>query len=209
MTTLLTGGGARGREALDDDVDLARDRGLVTRAQGGDRDAFDDLYMRYYRRLYRFCLRRLHDSHEAEDVAQEAFVIAYRSLGTWRGDGPFGGWLARIALRLAVRRAARRRTLPWAAQVDGSDDAEATRLLRDPALGPEGWAERGEAAHEVRLAVAALEEPYREVVALRFFGDRSLAEIAEITGRPIGTVKTHLRRGLLRLRGGLEGSGRP
>ena len=64
MTTLLTGG-STARGVLDDDVDLARDRVLVTRAQDGDRSAFDDLYLRYYRRLYRFCLRRLHDTHEA------------------------------------------------------------------------------------------------------------------------------------------------
>jgi RNA polymerase sigma-70 factor (ECF subfamily) len=186
----------------------ADDAAVVRAVLDGDVEAFRWLVDRELPSVVRLATRVLGDAHEAEDVAQEAFVIAYRSLGTWRGDGPFGGWLARIAVRLAVRRAARRRTLPWAVPVDGSHDDEATTLLRDPALGPEGWAERGEAAHEVRLAVAALEEPYREVVALRFFGDRSLAEIAEITGRPIGTVKTHLRRGLLRLRGGLEGSGR-
>ena len=102
MTTLLSGGGARGREALDDDVDLARDRALVTRAQGGDRDAFDDLYMRYYRRLYRFCLRRLHDAHEAEDVAQEAFARAWRALPTFGGDRRFYPWLSVIASHLCT-----------------------------------------------------------------------------------------------------------
>jgi RNA polymerase sigma-70 factor (ECF subfamily) len=102
VTTLLTGGGARGREALDDDVDLARDRVLVTRAQEGDRDAFDDLYMRYYRRLYRFCLRRLHDAHEAEDVAQEAFARAWRALPTFGGDRRFYPWLSVIASHLCT-----------------------------------------------------------------------------------------------------------
>jgi len=102
LTTLLTGGGTRGRETLDDDVDLARDRALVTRAQGGDRSAFDDLYMRYYRRLYRFCLRRLHDSHEAEDVAQEAFARAWRALPTFGGDRRFYPWLSVIASHLCT-----------------------------------------------------------------------------------------------------------
>ncbi|MHB8682687.1 MAG: RNA polymerase sigma factor, partial [Acidimicrobiales bacterium] len=102
MTTLLTGGGTRGRDALDDDVDLARDRALVTRAQGGDRTAFDDLYIRYYRRLYRFCLRRLHDSHEAEDVAQEAFARAWRALPTFGGDRRFYPWLSVIASHLCT-----------------------------------------------------------------------------------------------------------
>ena len=102
LTTLLTGGGARGTEALDDDVDLARDRVLVTRAQAGDRTAFDDLYMRYYRRLYRFCLRRLHDSHEAEDVAQEAFARAWRALPSFGGDRRFYPWLSVIASHLCT-----------------------------------------------------------------------------------------------------------
>ena len=102
MTTLLTGGSPRGRETLDDDVDLARDRALVTRAQGGDRGAFDDLYLRYFRRLYRFCLRRLHDSHEAEDVAQEAFARAWRALPTFGGDRRFYPWLSVIASHLCT-----------------------------------------------------------------------------------------------------------
>ena len=102
MTTLLTGGATRGREALDDDVDLARDRALVTRAQGGERAAFDDLYLRYYRRLYRFCLRRLHDTHEAEDVAQEAFARAWRALPTFGGDRRFYPWLSVIASHLCT-----------------------------------------------------------------------------------------------------------
>ncbi len=101
MTTLLTGGSVRG-EALDDDVDLARDRVLVTRAQDGDRAAFDDLYLRYYRRLYRFCLRRLHDTHEAEDVAQEAFSRAWRALPGFGGDRRFYPWLSVIASHLCT-----------------------------------------------------------------------------------------------------------
>jgi len=76
--------------------------------------------------------------------------------------------------------------------------------LTDPAI----LALRAERATEIRTAVATLPEPYREVVALRFFGEASLEEIARETGRPLGTVKTHLHRGLARLRGDLEGSNR-
>ena len=149
--------------------------------------------------MVRACYRILGSLPEAEDVAQEAFVIAFRSLGTWRGDGPFGAWLARIAVRLAVRQAARRRPVAWLdpAAAGGRSEGPAGD---DPAV----HALRDERAASVRSAVARLDEPYREVVALRFFGDLSLAEIAAVSGRPIGTVKTHLHRGLLRLRVGLE-----
>jgi RNA polymerase sigma-70 factor (ECF subfamily) len=82
--------------------------------------------------------------------------------------------------------------------------AVAAAPLTDPAM----LSLRAERATEIRTAVAALPEPYREVVALRFFGEASLQEIANETGRPLGTVKTHLHRGLERLRARLEGGTR-
>ncbi len=128
-------------------------------------------------------------------------MTAFQSLAGWRGDGPFGAWLTRIAVRIALRRAQRRREVTWidplqpAAGIDlpGGQDPVATTLGL-------------ERASAVRAAVAKLDEPYREVVALRFFGDLSLDEIAAQTGRPLGTVKTHLHRGLLRLRAIVDGS---
>ena len=81
------------------------------------------------------------------------------------------------------------------------------RAGADPA-DPAGMVIRSERDAQLRAAVAALEEPYREVVALRFFADRSLAEIADVTERPLGTVKTHLHRGLARLRRTIEESER-
>lgn len=124
MTTLLDG--SRGT-ALDDDVDLVRDRVLVERAQAGDRSAFDDLYLRYYRRLYRFCLRRLQDAHEAEDVTQESFARAWRALPSFAGDRRFYPWLSVIASHLCTDVARRRsRSTPVAefhqAEMASTDD---------------------------------------------------------------------------------------
>lgn len=76
-----------------DDVDIPRDRALVVAAQTGDRDAFDSLYASYHRRLWRFCIKRLHDEHEAEDVVQEAFVRAWRALPTFGDERRFYPWL--------------------------------------------------------------------------------------------------------------------
>jgi RNA polymerase sigma-70 factor, ECF subfamily len=155
----------------------------------------------------------LGDLHEAEDAAQESFVIAYRSLGSWRADGPFGAWIRRIAVRVAIRRAGRRRPTVRLDPVTGgygSDPAESAgfQRLAAPAASsdPAAMSIRAERAADIRTAVDRLGEPYREVVALRFFGELSLAEIAAETGRPLGTVKTHLHRGLLRLRTQLEGA---
>ena len=179
----------------------------------GDRDAFRFLVERESAALVRACQRVLGDIHEAEDVAQEAFLAAYRSLGSWRGDGSFGAWLGRIGLRLALRRAARRRDVAWISPIEPEgvgDSLEpgvaaarglATIAIRGrSSVDPASLVVRADESAAIRAAVAKLDEPYREVVALRFFGELSLAEIATESERPVPTVKTQLRRGLIRLR---------
>lgn len=191
----------------------------------GERDAFRVLVERESASVVRVCYRVLGDLHEAEDAAQESFVTAFRSLPSWRGDGPFGAWLARIALRIALRSSGRRRPIAWidptnpegrGERADGAAGGAdrgptatiaAASVAAAPAHDPALLHLRAERALAVRGAVAGLDEPYREVVALRFFADLSLAEIAAETGRPLGTVKTHLHRGLLRVRQALETEG--
>ena len=146
--------------------------------------------------MFRICYRILGRVDEAEDATQEAFVLAYRALATFRGDGPPVAWLARIATRAAWRRAAaekRRRALT------SPLDALAPVSLgdRDDPLARSIAADERE---RVRGAVAGLPEPYREVITLRFFGELSLLEICAATGRPEGTVKAQIHRGLARLR---------
>jgi RNA polymerase sigma-70 factor (ECF subfamily) len=169
------------------------DRALVSALRAGDRRAFDVLVERETRAIYRACLRILGRPHDAEDVTQESFVAAYRAMSTYRGEGSLRAWLLRIATRQAFRRLAQRRptadldAIPEPRLADAS--SEPTRVL----LASEGQ-------RAIREAVAALAEPYREVVALRFFADLSLMAVAAATDRPLNTVKTHLRRGLERLR---------
>lgn len=167
------------------------DQALVDAVLAGDRDLFRVLVDREQVTVYRACLRILGRPHDAEDVAQESFVMAYRSLGSYRGEGPLGGWLMRIATRQAYRRLGQRRE---------TAELHPDLPLGAPGSDPLAVTLAGERQRAVRLAVAALGEPYREVVALRFFGEMSLDEIATVTRRPVNTVKTHLRRGLERLR---------
>jgi RNA polymerase sigma-70 factor (ECF subfamily) len=192
-------------------IERTPDEHAVVRAVlDGDREAFSILVDREAAAILRTCRRILADHHEAEDVAQEAFVTAYRSLATWQGEGPFGAWLSRIAVRLALRQLQRRKALRWLRPSPADDvDGDLTVDLRARPLDePETVTLRAEQEIAARRAVADLDEPYREVVALRFFGERSLEEIALLTGRPLNTVKTHLRRGLLRLRDQLQPGGR-
>ena len=177
------------------------ERRAVDAVLAGDRDAFRVLVDRHSAAVIRACHRVLGDIHEAEDAAQEAFVTAFRSLAGWRADGPFAAWLTRIAVRIALRRAQKRRDVTW---IDPTDPDRPIDL--PGGLDPAVTSLRAERAADVRAAVARLDEPYRETVALRFFADLSLDEIATATGRPLGTVKTHLHRGLIRLRGVVQGS---
>jgi RNA polymerase sigma-70 factor (ECF subfamily) len=169
------------------------DRALVDAVLAGDRQAFGHLVERETRSVYRACLRILGRSHDAEDVTQESFVAAFRAIRTYRGEGSLRAWLLRIATRQSFRRLSQRRAtvdldaIPAPRLADASN--EPTRVVIDL-----------ESRRAVQQAVAALPDPYREVVALRFFADLSLAEVADATGRPLNTVKTHLRRGLERLR---------
>lgn len=180
--------------------EVVDERAAVEAVLAGDRDAFRFLVERESAAIIRACHRVLGDLHEAEDAAQEAFVTAFRGLAGWRGDGPFGAWLTKIAVRIALRRAQRRRDVTW---IDPTNPSSGIDLPGGP--DPAITSLRAERAAGIRAAVGRLEEPYREVIALRFFGELSLDEIAVQTGRPLGTVKTHLRRGLIRLRSAIEG----
>lgn len=179
------------------------DRALVDATLAGDRQAFGLFVERETRSVYRVCLRILGRPQDAEDVTQETFVAAYRAIGSFRGEGPLRAWLLRIATRQACRRLAQRRP---AADVDRVPEP----FLADSGADPNRVVVASERRSEIRDAVMALPEPYREVVALRFFGELSLADVADATGRPINTVKTHLRRGLDRLRPllGVDGADR-
>ncbi len=150
---------------------IRRDRAIVDAVLAGDRDAFRHLVERESASVVRAAHRILGDLHEAEDVAQEAFVTAYRSLAGWRADGPFGAWLTRIAVRLALRRLGQRRSVTWI-DPTGTPDPAATPADAPAIAGlttgsrsdPAAIALRAERAADLRSAVASLPEPYREVV---------------------------------------------
>jgi len=155
---------------------------------------FREFVDRHATPVLRICYRILGRLDEAEDAAQETFVLAYRARATYRGDGTTDAWIARIATRESWRRHAQltKRT----ARIRPLDEAAEARAGTDPAA-EAVTAERGAA---VRDAVARLPEPYREVVTLRYFADLSPATIAEVVQRPEGTVRAQLHRGLARLR---------
>jgi RNA polymerase sigma-70 factor (ECF subfamily) len=172
------------------------DRRLVDAVLAGDDDAFRVLVERESSNVIGLCRRMLGDPYEAEDVAQEAFLRAYRSLPTFRGDGPFGAWVWRIALRMALARLKQRPADLQADPTRAEGWLEVPEAESDPAGGLLGEEQRQELLH----AISALPESQRRVVALRFHSEQSLEEISTSTGVPIGTVKSRLHRALAALR---------
>ena len=171
----------------------ADDAQVISRVLAGDRDAYGTLVARYGRRLNDLARRMLRDPGEAEDVVQHAFLNAYRALPRYDPLRPFRHWLLRITSNLCRNRLAARRNEPRAR---GGDEDEDGLPRLDPPARPEtapGDDERQESAR-LRGAVEALPDAYRLVVVLRYSQGLSLEEVAEITGQPMGTVKTHLHR---------------
>lgn len=176
------------------------DRQLVDAVIAGDHESFRVLVDRESQSMIAICHRILGDPIEAQDVAQDAFLQAYRRLATFKGDGPFGAWLRRITIRLAAARLSARRQ-EVRLDAEALDARVATNMSTDD---PEGSMLALEERASILEAVEALPLAQRDVVKLRLYGDMSLLEIAELTGHPVGTVKSRLHRGMAAVQNRLE-----
>ncbi len=160
---------------------------LVIAAQSEDRTAFAELVRRYERVVASTAWSVLHDFHAAQDVAQDSFVIAFRQLGTLRNARTFGPWLLALTRREAVRR---RRRSPVTVSIDAV--AETAIATITPA-----WHQEYES---LVGAIGRLPDHEREVVVFHYLDGYSAREMAELTGRPVGTVTKQLSRAIRRLR---------
>ncbi len=172
------------------------DQALVERAQGGDQKAFDQLVSKYQRKLERLLSRYVRDAAEVEDVAQEAFIKAYRALPGFRGDSAFYTWLYRIGINTAKNYlVAQGRRAPTstgfdAEEAEGFDDAA---LLRDINT-PESLLMTKQIGETVNAAMEALPEELRRAIMLREIDGLSYEEIAATMDCPIGTVRSRIFR---------------
>ncbi|PWK16157.1 RNA polymerase sigma factor SigW [Tumebacillus permanentifrigoris] len=178
---------------------------IVKRAQKGDRLAFAELVELYKDKLYNLGYRMLGNPQEAEDIAQEAFLRAYKNLDKYNASHKFSTWIYRIATNLCIDRMRKKKaSYSLDAEVDGIEGGDMYTRLSSPDLGPEDEVMRTETQREVQDAIEALPENYRAAVILKYLHDMSLQEIADVLEVPVSTVKTRIHRGREALRAGLR-----
>jgi RNA polymerase sigma-70 factor, ECF subfamily len=172
------------------------DLSLVRRVQAGERAAYDLLVLKYQHKVVKLVMRYTRNPADAEDVAQEAFIKAYRALPQFRGDSAFYTWLYRIAINTAKNMLVSRGRAPLSLPLDGSDDDDSPNLLnklRDPDT-PEGLALTDEIRATVNAAIDALPEDLRTAIVLRELEGLSYEEISAAMDCPIGTVRSRIFR---------------
>jgi RNA polymerase sigma-70 factor, ECF subfamily len=176
---------------IEDDTDQQ----LVERVQRGDRSAFDLLVRKYQHRVLKLVSRFVSDAAEAEDVAQEAFIKAYRALPAFRGDSAFYTWLYRIAINTAKNALVSNRRRPVDFDLDLQDPEQYERHARlKDADTPEGVLLTEEIRQVVEKALEQLPEDLRTAIVLRELEGLSYEEIAEAMDCPVGTVRSRIFR---------------
>ena len=170
---------------------------LLERARAGDADAFGELVERHKVAVYRAARIALRSADEAEDVAQEAFVAAYRKLGEFRGEASFKTWLLAITWNFA--RSRRRTARLFLQRFTSSDEREVQDPpARDPSH--EDQLIEADLRERVRRTVMTLPAKFRDVMLLASAGDHTMEEIGAVLGIPTGTVKWRLSEGRRYLR---------
>lgn len=171
------------------------DQQLVARVQKGDSRAFDMLVLKYQHKIFGLISRYVQDADEVQDVAQEAFIKAYRALPKFRGDSAFYTWLYRIAVNTAKNYLVSRSRRPPGSDVEVEDAEyyEGGAALRDIET-PESALFGAELKQVVEQAIADLPDDLRSAVTLREFDGLSYEDIADIMDCPVGTVRSRIFR---------------
>ena len=179
---------------------IDEDREAIRRVQAGETEAFELLVEKYRRKAFRLAFGVLREQEEALDVAQEAFVKAYRALPNFKGDSAFYTWLFRITMNLALDRKRQRATR---ARAFGAEDVppeewERTAVSTEP--NPEDEATGAERRARIARALDSLSEHHRSIIILSDIEGLAYREIAQVLGIPMGTVMSRLHHARKRLR---------
>lgn len=188
---------SRGANPHRESAEAAADLEAIRRVAGGDADALAFLYDRHSRIVYSLAFRIVGDPPEAEEVVQDVFAQAWRQAERYDTTrGAVVAWLLMITRSRAIDRIRSRRGLPALA----ADGARGLQEMEDPADGPELMTLSADQVRRLRTALDTLPLPQRMTIELAFYEGLTHVEIAERLGEPLGTVKTRIRLGLLKLR---------
>ena len=177
----------------------AEDAVLVARLAEGDSNALEVLYDRYSRVVYSFSLRMLADASSAEELTQEVFLRLWRQGGSYQQSrGAFLTWLLSVTHNMAIDEIRRRKRRPVAAET--SEDDQTLTMLPDTRTDVEGAAWLTTLQAIVRDALQEIPQSQRQVIELAYFSGLTQREISERLNEPLGTIKTRMRLGLLKLR---------
>lgn len=179
--------------------------GLIRQCQKGESGAFDQLVVHHQNMVYAVCMRMLSDAYEAEDVAQDVFVRAYRSIKSFRGESKFSTWLVAIAMNLCRNRrrwwARRRRSIAGSLQdAIQTEDGTISYDAEDASPTPSDSAQSKEVQEHILITMQKLSDTERKMIVLRDLQGYSYEEIAEILKIRVGTVKSRLNRARMQLR---------
>jgi len=180
----------------------ADDRNLIADSLNGDGAAFGQLVRRYQDRLYNTVYRLVDNADDALDVVQDAFLNAYQSLDSFKGDALFFTWLYRIAVNTAISHKRKKRVLVRIADRNGDtliEPADPSNLAR-----PDFALEQAEEEQKDHRALARLSSEHRAVLLMKELEGQKYEEMAEALGVPIGTIRSRLHRARLELRELLE-----
>lgn len=168
---------------------------VIRRVCAGDTDAFEALVTAYQKQVYNLALRTVGNEEDAADMTQEAFLRAYRSLGSFRGDSKFSVWLYRLTTNICIDFLRSRGRRPTVSLTAADEDEEPQELdVADDRFDPVQSLERAELRRAVQRGLAALPEDYRRILMLRELSGLSYAEIGQVLRLEEGTVKSRLFR---------------
>lgn len=177
----------------------ASDNHLIARTLAGETEAFSILVRRWERPIYSLTLRMLGKDEDARDACQEAFLAAFRNLNKFRGDAKFSSWMYRIALNACHTRLRNGNAVSYS--LDQEDEHGRRMDVADTMLeSVPDQLQRREQTQLVRRALQALPPEMRQVIVMKEYEEMTFAEIAEVLGLPVSTVKSRLYTGLQQMR---------
>jgi RNA polymerase sigma-70 factor (ECF subfamily) len=163
------------------------DKILIRRVRSGEVEVFREIVERHQARIFYLGMRFFRNLHDAEDFAQEVFLKVYKKLGMFRGEASFGSWLYRLAFNLAINEYKMQKRRYLETELEEGD-------LEDDRPSPDFYLVRAEELAELRRVLMELPDRYNLVLKMHYFDGLTYQEIADVTGIPSNTIKSHVHR---------------